>query len=135
MIRLLPMIFAMTLLPINSFANPTDSCHRLEPALIALQKGELVLSAQVQPQRIVISQPFSLLVNICQANKPYTGELIFNATMPKHKHGMNYQASVTQLGHGRYRVQGSLLHMPGLWHFHFKLPQSKQTLVFPYELH
>lgn len=42
-------------------------------------------------------------------------ELRASAWMPDHAHGTNYQPRTTELGGGRYRVRGLLLHMPGYW--------------------
>jgi len=38
-----------------------------------------------------------------------------DATMPEHRHGMNYRPSVQALGDGVWRVEGLLWHMAGRW--------------------
>ena len=53
-----------------------------------------------------------------------------DATMPAHRHGMNYRPSVHNEGAGRWRVEGLLWHMSGLWELqvHVKLQQKTYTL-------
>jgi hypothetical protein len=61
---------------------------------------------------IAVSEHFVLLVRLC----PATAELqAVDATMPAHRHGMNYRPTLQALGGGRWRVEGLLLHMPGTW--------------------
>ncbi len=60
---------------------------------------------------------FALELAVC----PAPGELLVDAWMPEHRHGMNYRPSVTVLGGGRYRAEGLLFHMPGRWEFLFEL--------------
>lgn len=60
---------------------------------------------------------FALELAVC----PAPGELLVDAWMPEHRHGMNYRPSVTALGDGRYRAEGLLFHMPGRWEYRFEL--------------
>ena len=67
---------------------------------------------QALPETIAVGQPFALLVTLCPAHAQL---LRVDATMPEHRHGMNYRASVEALGEGRWRVEGLLWHMRGRW--------------------
>lgn len=61
---------------------------------------------------IRVAEHFALLVRLC----PATAELLaVDATMPAHRHGMNYRPTLQALGDGRWRVEGLLFHMPGSW--------------------
>ena len=42
-------------------------------------------------------------------------ELFVRCDMPAHGHGMNVEPKALELGDGRYRVDGMLLHMTGEW--------------------
>lgn len=55
------------------------------------------------------------------------GTLAVDATMPAHRHGMNYRARVQPLGPGRWRVDGLMFHMPGLWRLSFELGSGSTT--------
>ena len=56
-----------------------------------------------------------------------TFSLAVDADMPAHRHGMNYRASVTALGDGRFRADGLMFHMAGRWRILFDLPASDVT--------
>lgn len=58
------------------------------------------------------SRHFSLQVRLCPAGAEL---LAVDATMPAHRHGMNYRPSLHPLGDGRWRVDGLLFHMSGAW--------------------
>ena len=50
-----------------------------------------------------------------------------DATMPEHRHGMNYRAAVTTTGPGRFRAEGLLFHMPGRWDLSFDVAARGAT--------
>lgn len=65
-----------------------------------------------QPAPIVVGEPFALLITLCPADARL---LRVDASMPEHRHGMNYRATVEALGPGRWRAEGLLWHMSGHW--------------------
>ena len=77
-----------------------------------IKDGALQAIWQAEPGPIVVGRPFALLVTLCPAD---TQLLRVDATMPEHRHGMNYRPSVKPLGDGRWRVEGLLWHMSGRW--------------------
>ncbi|MGB0942419.1 MAG: hypothetical protein ACPGUE_08470 [Marinomonas sp.] len=115
-------------------ATDESECHQLDAPWIAITSGQVTLSAKSQPSTISTSEPFSLFVSVCEGLHPYSGKLKFDAQMPLHKHGMNYQPSIIQLEEGRFLIQGNLLHMPGLWQFSFSLDSHPQALFYNYDL-
>lgn len=74
--------------------------------------GPLQATWQALPANIVVGQPFALLVTLCPAEAQL---LRVDATMPEHRHGMNYRASLRPLGQGRWHADGLLWHMGGRW--------------------
>ncbi|MDO9093077.1 MAG: hypothetical protein Q7U99_10675 [Rubrivivax sp.] len=78
-----------------------------------LISGEAVQAAWLpEPAPMKVGQPFALLVQLCPAD----AELLrVDATMPEHRHGMNYRPSLQSLGPGRWRVEGLMWHMSGRW--------------------
>ncbi|MCW5748705.1 MAG: FixH family protein [Alphaproteobacteria bacterium] len=71
---------------------------------------------RADPQPIPLAAPFALELAACGVDLSDSGATILvDADMPAHRHGMNYRASVTTLGGGRYRAEGLLFHMPGDW--------------------
>lgn len=68
------------------------------------------------PAPIRNGQPFVLAVRLCPSNAVLK---TVDATMPAHRHGMNYRPSLHPLGDGRWRVDGMLWHMAGAWELRF----------------
>jgi len=78
-----------------------------------------MLALRPDPLRLEVGLPFSLLMNVC-TKRDEPAELVgVGATMPEHRHGMNYATTVKAMGEGRYRVDGLLFHMPGNWEVTF----------------
>lgn len=115
-------------------ATEKNQCLSLDSPWISLTSGKIELSVKSQPESITTSEPFSLIINVCMDKKAYLGNLKFDAEMPLHKHGMNYQASVLTQNNGQFLIQGGLLHMPGLWRFSFTLEAQNQPIFYNYVL-
>lgn len=59
-----------------------------------------------------VSRPFALRITLC----PARAELLrVDATMPEHRHGMNYRPRLQPAGPGAWTADGLLWHMPGRW--------------------
>ncbi len=68
---------------------------------------------------------FAIDVLLCpKGNAQLPAELRVDATMPEHKHGMNYRPSIQTLAPGQYRAEGLMFHMPGRWELVFELRGS-----------
>jgi len=50
-----------------------------------------------------------------------------DATMPEHRHGMNYRPTVTATGEGRYKAEGLMFHMAGRWELMFEVRSGGKT--------
>jgi hypothetical protein len=75
---------------------------------------------------IPLAQPFALSVRLCPADAEL---LAVDATMPSHRHGMNYRPSLKPLGGGRWRVEGLLWHMRGAWELRLDLRHGGRSVV------
>lgn len=73
---------------------------------------------------IPAAQPFALIVRVCPADASLVA---VDATMPAHRHGMNYRPSLQPLGDGRWRVEGLLFHMSGAWELRLDLRAAGRT--------
>ena len=95
--------------------------------VLGLEGGTPLASAGVQlafkpdAGNIRQGQPFALLVKVCPADSRLLG---VDASMPEHRHGMNYRPSIKALGDGLWRADGLLLHMAGRWELRFDLTQG-----------
>lgn len=77
-----------------------------------LDAGPVQLAWRAEPEAIAVSRPFALLVTLCPADAHL---LRIDASMPEHRHGMNYRPSLQELGDGVWRAEGLLWHMAGRW--------------------
>jgi hypothetical protein len=72
---------------------------------------------------IRVGEFFALELAVC----PPPDAVRLDASMPAHRHGMNYRPAVVPLGQGRYRAEGLMFHMPGDWRFVFELRAGGKT--------
>lgn len=94
-------------------AGPAGAaCTLPADATAVVTEGSVRLAWQAQPPQLQVGQPFVLVVSLCPADAVL---LSVDATMPEHRHGMNYRPSVQALGDGRWRAEGLLWHMSGRW--------------------
>lgn len=73
-----------------------------------------------------LAEPFSLQVLLCP---PEATLRAVDATMPAHRHGMNYRPSLRSLGGGRWQVDGLLWHMAGTWALRLDVQHQGRTQV------
>lgn len=93
--------------------------------------GAVVLAFAPDAWPVPVGEFFALEVHACAAGAdgavPGPGELAVDATMPAHRHGMNYRPRVQSLSPGRWRVDGLMFHMPGRWRLSFELGSGTAT--------
>ena len=102
---------------------------RLPAAHRLLAEGDgLQVAFAPRPAPLPLGQHFALDIVVCPAaGQPMPTLLEVDADMPAHRHGMNYRASVTALGDGRFRADGLMFHMAGRWRIVFDLRGSPGT--------
>lgn len=80
------------------------------------------------PPAIPAGAHFAIDFAVCPVgNAPMPRAVRVDASMPEHRHGMNYKATVTAKGAGRYRAEGLLFHMSGRWEIAFDLVTAGAT--------
>jgi len=85
------------------------ACPLAQPSL---QQGGVQARWQLEGPPLAVGRHVVLRVQLCPADATLAR---VDATMPAHRHGMNYRPSIQALGGGQWRVQGVMLHMAGLW--------------------
>lgn len=116
-------------------ATANASCPPNEADGAVVRKDELLLAYRLSPYiettspaRIPMAKHFALEVQLCgglDGRDTSTAHLLkVDASMPEHKHGMNYRPIIMPLGSGRFRVEGLMFHMAGHWRLVFDV-QSK----------
>jgi len=94
-----------------------------------LSDAHYQLVFKTTPSPIGVGQHFSLDFALCPiAAAAAPGEVLVDAHMPEHRHGMNYRPGVRSLGAGLYRAEGLMFHMPGRWELVFDVRSSDSTV-------
>lgn len=102
------------------------ACSLPAEAGARLDEGPVQLAWRAEPSPAV-GRGFVLHVVLCPADARLVR---VDATMPDHRHGMNYRPSLHALGEGRWRADGLLWHMAGRWELRFDVETggSRHTL-------
>ena len=93
-------------------ATASTACPAPPAGASVMADGPVQAAWQAEAGAIAVGRPFVLIVLLCPADAQL---LRVDASMPEHRHGMNYRSSLKPLGDGRWRVEGLLWHMSGRW--------------------
>ena len=121
----------------------TAACPPTEADGVAITKGNLILAYRplvagdkgTKANRIPMANYFALDVQLCGKDGSVNAQLIkVDASMPEHRHGMNYRPVITALGGSRFRVDGMMFHMAGHWQLAFEVQAGKETTRLSHDL-
>jgi hypothetical protein len=96
------------------------------PAADLQQEGVQAQWAVAGAKPIAVGRHFALDVMLCP---PDATLLRVDASMPEHRHGMNYRPTVQDLGGGRWRAEGLMFHMPGRWELKLDVQAAGRTVL------
>jgi hypothetical protein len=104
-------------------AQPSTACAAASgPETGRLTHPRVQLAWRAQPEPIVVGRPFAIEFDVCPASAGASVDRVrVDASMPAHRHGMNYQPRIAQPAPGRFRAEGLLWHMPGTWQVLFEM--------------
>ena len=92
------------------------------------ESGRYVVAYATSPSPVEVGRHFVVDFAVCPRDGAAAVEAVrVDATMPEHRHGMNYRAAVTTTGPGRFRAEGLLFHMPGRWDLSFDVAARGAT--------
>lgn len=111
----------------------------LNGKVTVLEGAHYQLAFSASPSPIPAGQFFELDIALCpKAVGKKVGQLSIDAIMPKHQHGMNYQAGISARPNQQLHAEGLLFHMPGLWALHFDVAASadlpRERLTYQQEI-
>lgn len=94
------------------------------------------MSTKPEPDPIPLNEHFTIEVRVEAVDGAALSESVVcevDADMPAHRHGMNTAPTVSNLGPGRYAVDGLLFHMPGRWELYCDVVQGpvRERATFP----
>ena len=119
MIRVLVALAWMACGTAHACGNPGDQ----------LANGsQYTIAYRTSPAPIKVGEHFALDLTVCPVGKaPAPRHVRVDASMPEHRHGMNYRPTVVAKGAGRYRAEGLLFHMDGRWQIAFDVVTGNAT--------
>lgn len=95
------------------------------PARIRVEGRSVAIAFTTQPASIKVGEMFSLHATLCpKPGAGAVGGVKVDASMPDHRHGMNYQPRVVRSGENSYTASGLMFHMPGRWQFVFDVDSA-----------
>lgn len=106
-------------------ARAQTGCPAAAPGAQVLREAGVQVQWLAQPAVITVGKPFVLDITVCPTSVELTR---VDASMPEHRHGMNYRPSLKPLGGGRWRAEGLLWHMSGRWELRLDLKHQGQDL-------
>ncbi|HKU84905.1 MAG TPA: FixH family protein [Casimicrobiaceae bacterium] len=87
-----------------------------------VEGARYVVAYVTVPAPIVAGEHFAIDFVVCARTAVAAPDSVrVDATMPQHRHGMNYRAEIVAMKNGRYRADGLLFHMSGRWDLTFDL--------------
>jgi hypothetical protein len=120
---------ALTLATAAAAAAPCEP-PELERSQGRIAGREFVLAWRTEPAPLPLGEFFGVTVSACHRSGARLTTMKIDATMPAHRHGMNYLPTVAAEGGGRFLARGLLFHMPGRWELAFDLAtdDARETL-------
>jgi hypothetical protein len=93
-----------------------------------LESDRYVVAYRTLPSPVVAGEHFVVEFAVCPRDgAPAPDTVRVDASMPEHRHGMNYRPVVEAKGNGRYAAEGLMFHMSGRWEMTFDLATSAGT--------
>ena len=114
------------LLPLPAWASDCPLDLGQGTTGLVVFSSHYMITFRPEPARIEVGAPFALVMNVCTRRGDAAELVRVEATMPEHKHGMNYSPTVVPAGNGRFRVEGMLFHMPGSWELAFDVRSGEE---------
>lgn len=85
------------------------------------------IALATEPAAIEVGRFFAVALTLCARNGAPSPEAVrVDATMPEHRHGMNYRPRVAGEG-SSWRAEGLMFHMPGRWEFLVEIRAGGRT--------
>jgi hypothetical protein len=85
---------------------------------------------ELNPKPVVVSSPVQAKIGVCIGQGISITRIAINATMPLHRHGMNYRATLRRQVGNTFKATGLFFHMPGLWRIEVSVRKDQQTLRY-----
>ncbi|MEM7750628.1 MAG: hypothetical protein AAF346_20430 [Pseudomonadota bacterium] len=124
------------LLVVQTLMAVAGDCTTGHGAQMKVEGVATGLSARIStnPAIVSVGSPFSASVVICGAKGTAIERFTIDATMPRHRHGMNYKPKIVSGAKHTYEASGLFFHMPGLWRFEVTVQAKQKRQRFTYDV-
>ena len=93
-----------------------------------VENARYAIAYVTTPDPVPVGQHFIVDFSVCPRAGAQSPQAVrVDASMPEHKHGMNYRPGVSVIRPGTYRAEGLLFHMPGRWELTFDVVAGNTT--------
>jgi len=90
-----------------------------------IESASYTVVFKTDPSPVEVGKHFAVDFAVCPGGSSgVPGAVRVDASMPEHRHGMNYRPVVTPKPAALYRAEGLLFHMPGRWDLTFDVDAS-----------
>ena len=114
-----------------TFAFATEAARELPTHADSEPMGRYQVSYAGAEADIPLNKHFELELVVLEGGRPVLGaDVRVGCAMPDHGHGMTVRPKVKEIGGGRYRVDGMLLHMAGRWELAVDIDTERATFDF-----
>ena len=123
--------------PVSDTACEPVSPERLREEgwrVAAGDEGNYTLAWRCATGEIPRNRDFEMELLVFSGGEPLCGAQVrVRGWMPDHGHGLVRRPNVSEVGQGRYRVEGMLLHMRGLWRIYFDVVHEGAADIVGFE--
>ena len=116
---------------VESTPGPAPAAPTAPVGRIVSNDSRYVVIYTTEPPSIPLNERFRVEVRVLDARNdlaPVTdADLVVDAAMPEHGHGMNVVPQVWKNNDGSYTAAGLLFHMPGRWELYFDVTRNGRT--------
>lgn len=129
--RLLAPILLISIFCIGNSALAAEKCDAKNGAqMTSVSKAPFSVHVLITDGDVPLNAPFDAQIQICSQSDTFPSGIMVDATMPAHKHGMNYKANVKRINDHQYVVENLLFHMLGIWRLEVTAYKSNQPYRF-----
>ena len=108
--------------------KPEETAAPKAKAKLESNGGRYGVDLETSPNPIVVNQPFDVSVTVTPKSGTAADlEVLVDARMPAHFHGMNRVPKVTRGAGNTWKAEGLLFHMPGHWELYVDITQGGAT--------
>ncbi len=95
---------------------------------VSSNDGRYAVELETTPAVLAVNQPFDVALKVLPKNGAAKDlDVVVDARMPAHFHGMNRVAKITRAGENTWKAEGLVFHMPGHWELYVDITQGGAT--------